>query len=238
MPIMLNMPGMSSASRPDRRRRAAIASLVSLPVLIFLATPVHAEKRVVVNGRVLAATGEGMASWPVSLLATQRYVEISTYTSGGKVTEVAATSTDANGYFSFDVPRKRGYHFLFLRLSDPARLDAVRYLKPADIEITAQVRRGGLATVEATIQNHPDWPEVERRITEAGGELTPRGRILRSLGLPEKTAQSEAGEEEWWYFTRGVVYLFRGPEPVGSRRFDPVVPPGGASASQPKREAS
>ncbi len=206
--------------------------------MILLAAPAQAEKRVVVNGRVLAETGEGMASWPVSLLATQRYVEISTYTSGGKVTEVAATATDANGYFTFDVPRKRGYHFLFIRLSDSGRLDTVRYLKPADIEITAQVRRGGLASVEAFIKTHPDWPEVERRIAEAGGDLTPRGRILRSIGLPEKTSQSEAGEEEWWYFTRGVVYLFRGAEAVGSRRFDPVVPPGAASTPSQEREAS
>jgi hypothetical protein len=228
---------MSSAPRPAARR-AAIASFASLTLMALLAPPVHAEKRVVVNGRVLAESGQGMPSWPVSLLATSRYVEISSYTSGGKVTEVAATATDANGYFTFDVARKRGYHFLFLRLSDPARLDTVKYLKPADIEITAQVRRGGLANVEAIIKTHPDWPEVDRRIKDAGGELTPRGRILRSIGLPEKIAQSEMGEEEWWYFTRGVVYLFRGAEAVGSRRFDPVVPPGAASTPDEQREGS
>ena len=228
---------MPSPPRPAARR-AAIASLATIPVMILLSAPAQAEKRVVVNGRITAETGEGMASWPVSLLATQRYVEISTYTSGGKVSEVSATATDANGYFSFDVPRKRGYHFLFIRLSDPERLDTVMYLKPADIEITAQVRRGGLATVEAVIKTHPDWPEVERRIAEAGGALTPRGRILRSIGLPEKVAQSEAGEEEWWYFTHGVVYLFRGAEAVGSRRFDPVVAPGGASTPSQEGGAS
>jgi len=238
MPIMLNMPGMQSMSSAARITCRAITALPVLPLLVLFATPAFAEKRVVVNGRVLSSSGAGMPGWPVSLLATQRYIEISSYTSGGKVTEVAATSTDANGYFSFDVPRKRGYHFLFVRLSDPERLDTVRYLKPEDIEITAQVRRGGLATVEATIQDHPDWPEVDRRIREEGGDLTPRGRILRSLGLPEKVSRSEAGEDEWWYFTRGVVYLFRGAEAVGSRRFDPVVPPGGGATPPQEREAS
>lgn len=213
------------------RRRSMRPFLPLLILASWLAAPAPAmavDKRVVVQGRVLSEAGEGLAGWPVQLIATQRYVEFSKYSTGGNVLVAANVTTDPQGYFSIDVPRQRGYQFWFVRFNDPQQLDVIQYEAPADVEITGEVRRGRVATVDKTIRQHPDWPEVQRRIAEAGGESTPRGKILRALGLPEKITHGElSSDEEWWYFTKGIVYTFRGAEAIGSRRFEPVTEPGG-----------
>ena len=204
------------------------SSLLCITLLATIATANAAQKRIVVQGRVLLDSGQGLAGWPVIMIATQRYVEFSKYTSGGKVDAVATTRTDRNGYFTFDVPRKRGYHYWFLRFIEPESFDSVKYILPDDIEITALARRGRLVEVGKTISYHPDWPEVERLISEAGGRHTAKGEILSAIGLPEKRADnSVSGEEEWWYFTKGIVYMFRDNEPTGLRRFEPVKRPAG-----------
>ncbi|HKY31603.1 MAG TPA: hypothetical protein VJV23_03620 [Candidatus Polarisedimenticolia bacterium] len=206
------------------------SALALLAILAAAATPAGAAGvRVTAQGRVLGPDGSPMAGWPVQLIGTQRYLEFKQRTSGGAVATVARTATDANGYYSIDVPRQRRFQFWFLRFHDAAHLDTIKYLPPADVEITADVRRDRAARVETAVRHHPDWEEVERRVAAAGGESTQRGNILRTLGLPEKSSRDEvSGVEEWWYFTKGIVYTFRGGEPVGSRRFEPVTPPGSA----------
>ena len=206
-------------------RALAILTVGVIP-LAQADNPVAREKRVVIQGRVLSETGEGLANWPVLMVATQRYLEFSKYSSGGDVLNAARATTDRNGYFSIDVPKTRGFQFWFVRLVDPGVFDTIKYLPPEDVEVTSEVRKGLVAQIETTVKFHPDWAEVERRIAQAGGPETPKGKILRSIGLPEKTVETPT-QEEWWYFTRGVVYNFRGDEPAGSRRFDPVKPPTG-----------
>lgn len=214
-------------ARSTAIRVPAALAVIALAAAIWPGPAARAgDRRVVVQGRVLAESGDGMAGWPVQLIATQRYVELGSRSSGGGVATLARTTADASGYFSFDLPKERGYQFWFLRFVDPQHLDPIRYLPPPDIEVTDDVRRHRVAAVQVTIRVHPDWAEVQRRIAEAGGESTPRGKILRVIGLPEKSVRDEiSGEEEWWYFTKGVVYTFRGPEPTGTRRFEPVAPP-------------
>ena len=205
-----------------------LAQAAALALPAPLGGPAASEKRVTAQGRLISEKGEPLAGWPVTLIATQRYVEFSKFTSGGDIVTAASGLTDAGGYFSLDVPKDRRFQFWFLRFIDPATFDAVRFQAPGDLEITADARRGRVAQVELTIKFHSDWAEVERRISAAGGETTPKGKILRTLGLPEKLAAGEAStEEEWWYFTKGIVYIFRGAEPIGSRHFDPVKPPPG-----------
>jgi len=178
------------------------------------------------QGRIVDDTGVGKGDWPVSLIATQRFVELKRFHSGGSVTVVAQTRTDAQGYYRFDLERARGYHYWFLRFVDPAHLDPVVWLPPPDIEITRDAKRDRPASVDVQLRHHPDWAEVERQIAQTGGETTSRGRILRTLGLPEKDSLDPVtGDQEWWYFTKGVMYTFRGGISSGSHRFDPVLPP-------------
>lgn len=208
-------------------RRSKLAGGIFVVLACLCANPVDAAKRIQVQGRVILESGEGLADWPVQLIATQRFFSFSKFSAGGKVVTVARTRTDADGYFTFDVARKRGYRFWFLRFLDPSTFDTVKYRVPADREITEEIRHGRIASLEETILYHPDWPEVERRIKEAGGEATPQGKILRSLGLPEKSTPLTSGEVEWWYFTKGIVYTVRGSRVVGSRWFEPVTAPPG-----------
>jgi len=225
--------------RVARHRRSA-ALVAALCALVGLSAPpwpdaaFGAEKRARAQGRVLTSTGDPLAGWPVMLISTQRYLELGSRKSGGRVVTVGSAVTDASGYFSFDVPKEKGYQFWFLRFVDPSHLDPVMYLPPEDVEITADIRRGRVASVEKSIAWHPDWAEVQRRIEEQGGEATEKGKILRAIGLPEKTQHDPvSGVEEWWYFTKGILYTFRGSESAGTRRFDPVSPPPG-----PRSEAS
>jgi hypothetical protein len=214
------------------RRSAVIPALAILAVVLagsdLRALSLTGERHIVVQGRIMSASGEAMPGWPVQLIATQRYLELSRHTSGGAVATLARAVTDESGYYSIDIPRDRRYQFWFLRFADPERLDTVKYLPPEDHEITAMARRGRVASVQTTIRLHPDWPEVERRVAEAGGPSTEKGRILLTLGLPEKAvpaASSGSGPEEWWYFTKGILYTFHGGGPSGARRFEPVRPP-------------
>jgi hypothetical protein len=199
---------------------------------LLFATPappaLGVEKHVVAQGRVLLASGEGIPGWPVQLIATQRYIELKHFSSGGDVVTAARATTDANGYFSIDIPKDHHFQFWFLRFVEAGTLDTVKYLSPEDVEITADVRRSRVASVEKTIKLHPDWPEVERRVAQAGGESSERGHILRTLGLPEKSLRDEAtGAEEWWYFTKGIVYTFQAAGSSSERHFEPVAPPKG-----------
>lgn len=201
------------------------------------------ERHIIVQGRVLGPDGKGMGGWPVALIGTQRYLEFSHRATGGDIATVARSVTDAAGYFTIDVPRERKYQFWFLRYADPAHLDAVKHLAPPDQEITTLMRGGRVAVVEAAVQFHPQWLELERLVSESGGAASEKGKILLALGLPEKRATGAAAEpdvdEEWWYFTKGVVYSFRGSEPITLRRFEPVKPPAGTAsgaAGAPPRE--
>jgi len=221
-------PPTSREPRAARRCRVAATALgVAAAILLASATHAEAARRISVQGRVVTDAGEPLGNWPVTLIATQRFIEIRSFTSGGRIQTVAETTTDAHGFYSIDVDRKRGWHYLFLRYSDPERTDGVQFAKPDAVEITADVRRGRVAEAELVVRYHPDWPEVERRLADVGGKSTPKGKILRQLGLPEKKVQNGSGEEEWWYFTHGVMYVFRGSEAVGSRQFEPVQPPAG-----------
>src|SRR5262249_39326279 len=148
------------------------------------------------------------------------------FSSGGDVVIAARLATDANGYYTVDIPKDRHFQFWFLRFAEAGSLDTVKYVPPEDVEITTEVRRARVAGVDKMILIQRDWPESQGRIDERGGESTEKGRVLRSLGLPEKNVRDDAtGSEEWWYFTKGIVYTFHGSESMGERRFEPVKAP-------------
>lgn len=233
------MPRPSAGRDPGSRRLPIPAwSLIGLAMLgpaaftgpqgaLAAGRPLRAQ------GRVLDETGAGLGGWPVLLLATQRYITLNRFTSGGDVAVAGRTTTDAQGYFSFDLEKSRGYHYWFLRFTDPTHFDPVVWDAPGDVEITKDVKRRRAAMVEVRLRHHASWREVEKRIALSGGESTPRGRILRALGLPEKEAgDPAAGSEEWWYFTKGVLYVFRGADSPELHRFEPVPPPPTALASR------
>lgn len=220
------------ALRPARRlTRAALAALLVSACPLAVGEASAAPATVHAQGRVLGPEGTGRSGWPVELIATQRFIELSHFKSGGEVAVLGRTTTDPQGYFSFSIERPRGYHFWFLRFSGSAVEDPVVWQVPPDIEITRDAKRGRAADVQVQLLYHADWPEVERRIAAEGGPATERGRILRTLGLPEKFGRDPvSGAEEWWYFTRGIMYAFGGGGAAAMHRFEPVTPPGAVQA--------
>jgi len=197
------------------------------------------EKRVHVQGRIADPEGKGLSAQIVRLFKTRRSFRIQKFSSGGQIAEAARVTSDENGFFEIDVPHDRAFDDYYLRFYDPAAFDLVQYRLPSDREITKEIRRGETIRLDVTFERQPMWGDVVRRL-EAAGPDSPKGRVLRSMGLPEREMKGEGPDgprEEWWYHTRGVVYFFRDGRPAGFRRFDPVAPaapgPGSSGAEAP-----
>lgn len=177
-----------------------------------------------VQGRVVDPSGQGVAGSPARLFKTRRSLSIGRFSSGGQVTEAARTVTDGNGYFEIEIPRDRSYDDYFLRFHDAETFDRVKYRLPEDREITKELKREPPLILEQALQHHPQWEEVQERIKQVGAD-SPQGRILRSMGIPEREMSGtgpDGPRTEWWYHTRGIVYFFRDGAPAGSRSFEPV----------------
>jgi len=209
-----------SSVRPSR----AAAALVTLALAAGGPAAQAAGRSVRVQGRILDPDGRGVAGQTVRIFKTRRGITLPKFSSGGQVAEAARAATDENGFYEISVARDRSFDDYFLRFYDPVGFDVVRFALPPDREITSDLKRGETLHVDLTLSLNPDWPEVGRRLEELG-EDSPKGRILRSLGLPEREAPGvgpDGPREEWWYHSRGVVYFFRDGRPAGSRRFEPV----------------
>lgn len=183
-----------------------------------------AWSRIQVRGRVVDEAGRGVAGMTVRVIMTSRAVELPKFSSGGKVSEAGRATTDANGFYEIDAPRDRTFDDYYLRFHDPATFDAVRWLPPPDRDITPDLRRGEWIQADVALGLRPDWPLVTGRLA-LFGEDSPRGRILRAMGIPEREgpgAGPDGPREEWWYYSRGVVYYFRDGRSAGFRRFEPV----------------
>ncbi|MBI3448416.1 MAG: hypothetical protein HY049_05800 [Acidobacteria bacterium] len=215
---------------PARARRRvpparSVAFCVALAASAALASSAAAaEKLVDVRGRVTSPDGLGAAGQTVRLIKTRRQVTLGRFESGGQIAEAARVATDADGFYQISVPRDRSFDAYYLRFYDPNSFDTVQYRLPADREITHDLKHAGTLRIDLAMEWNPSWPETSRRVAAEGAD-TPRGRILRTLGVPEREEQGigpEGPREEWWYHSRGVVYFFREGRPAGSRRFEPV----------------
>jgi len=179
-----------------------------------------------VQGRIIDQEGRGAPGQSVRLIQTRRQISLGRMQSGGQVAEAGRVVTDAEGFYHLSVPRDRSFDAFYLRFYDPNGFDSVEYRIPADREITHELRHQGTLRIDLTLERSPTWAEVSSRIGAMGAD-TPKGKILRALGLPEREGQGtgpDGPREEWWYYERGVVYFFRDGLPAGSRRFDPVTP--------------
>lgn len=209
--------------------------MAALLAALTLAVPAAAaaERMIIVQGRISDPEGRGVPGQSVRLFKTRREISLGRMNSGGQVAEAARVATDASGFYELSIPRDRSFDDFYLRFYDPNGFDSVQYQLPPDREITGDLKHGGTLRVDLTLQRAPSWPEIARRIGAAGAD-SPKGKILRALGLPEREGQGagpDGPREEWWYHARGVVYFFRDGRPAGSRRFDPVTPSPAATAA-------
>jgi hypothetical protein len=197
-----------------------------LALVLTAPTAAAAERMIDVQGRITDEGGRGAPGQSVRLFKTRRQISLGRMQSGGQVAEAARVTTDAEGFYHLTIPRDRSFDAYFLRFFDPNAFDSVEYRLPPDREITHDLKHRGTLRVDVTLELNPSWAEVSRRIEALGAE-SPKGKILRALGPPEREgpgAGPDGPREEWWYYERGVVYFFRDGTPAGSRRFDPVTP--------------
>lgn len=210
--------------RDGRRAPATAAAIVAVALLAAGFPTAAAEPRVHVQGRLVDQDGKGVSGASVRLIKTKREITLPKFTSGGQIAEAARVETDAGGFYEIDVPRDRSFDDYYLRFHDPATFDSVQYEMPPDREITRDLKRGETLHVDVTLVRRAEWTAVAGEI-EAEGADSPKGKILRSMGLPERRMSGvgpEGPREEWWYHSRGVVYFFKDGKAAGYRKFDPV----------------
>lgn len=175
-----------------------------------------------VRGRVTDAQGEGVAAVPVRILATRRVVRFLTVESRPAETQLNSTSTDANGFYEMVVSKNREYDFYFLRFYDPVQFDGIRFSLPADVEITSRIDKRRPVVEDLALKDSPEWEAVQRLVKLYGRDST-RGRIIRDLGVPDRTERSPGAgnleRETWWYETVGVAYIIEDGQVIERKTF-------------------
>ncbi len=210
--------------RDGWRRGSVLAALL----LAGCATAEIAEKRVV-TGTVTDEEGKPVVGTPVLLVARGLDLRLLRFEYEETGRKEARTVTDESGRYRVEiVPADLGNN-LHLFFYDREGFDRVRYTLPDSIDITARLEREAVVAIDQVLHTHPRWREVEARLREYGPD-SPRGRVLRQLGLPERRQQEGTGGQEleiWWYYGRGISYRFVGGELVGTFQFEPIpaVPP-------------
>ena len=181
---------------------------------------------VVIRGTVKDQGGSPLAEYPVRLIKTKTILNLLHFSTDSQQQEEGRTLTDASGRFEMKLVPDRKYDYFYLRFYDPKSFDPVRYSVPGDLDITRRIKTGTEVVVDGVIRDHPDWPTVDGMIREFGPGSN-RGRILRSLGLPERreTFPDAPGRENWWYYAKGICYQMSSDAVLKIRRYDPVLPP-------------
>jgi len=207
-----------------RHGLAAVFLMMSATLLLPAAAQAAWGKptKILVRGRVTDTQGQGVADVPVRVLATRRVVRFLTVESRPAETEMTATTTDANGFYELVVSKDRDYDFYFLRFYDPVKFDGVRFARAADVEITARIDKRRPVVEDLVLQDSPEWEAVQRLVKLYGSDST-RGRIIRELGVPDRTERSTGPDqlerETWWYETAGVAYVIQDGQVVERKLF-------------------
>lgn len=212
-------------------RRAGWRSVGALAAL-FLAAPAlpaappDPAGEVSIRGTILDSSGKPLSGYPVRLIKTKTTLNLLHFSTGSQQVEYGRTETDAEGRFELKVLADPKFDYFYLRFYDPKTFDPVRYSVPADLNITKSFKSRPEVLADAVIHDHPDWSKVESMLAEFGAQSN-RGKILRSLGLPERreTFADSPGKETWWYYAKGLCYQLQGDQVLRLRNFDPVLPP-------------
>jgi hypothetical protein len=209
--------------------RPTISQVVVTLLVMGLAgcATVHIAERRVITGRITDQQGRPVAGTPV--LVVGRTLELG---AGFDYRQLDRRQlkvlTDQDGRYTAEfLPKDLGNNFYLFFYAEEG-FDGVRYQRPEPIDVTSRLRELRELRFDLVLLDHPNWNEVQRRITTYGtGSM--RGKVLRQLGLPERVERG-AGEEPsetWWYYSKGISYRFAGPLIESSYTFEPIrgVPP-------------
>jgi hypothetical protein len=205
---------------------AAMILLLAAPLPAQEAAPGTSTAEIVIRGTLKDQSGAPMADYPVRLIKTKTTLNLLHFSTGSRQVEYGRGTTDAEGRYELKVSPDPKFDYFYLRFYDPKSFDPVRYSVPADVDITKTFKTRPEVTVDAVIQDHPDWAKVSDMLGQLGADSN-RGKILRRLGLPERrqTFADSPGRENWWYYAKGLCYQLQGDQVLNLRKFDPVLPP-------------
>jgi hypothetical protein len=162
----------------------------------------------------------------VRLLKSRSLVELGGLKSRDQHVEELRVTTDEHGFFEFDFQVDPAFPYYFLRFYDPKTFDAVKYLLPADQDISRKAKKGGRVQATVVLRHHPDWPQVQALVDEHGpGSHV--GQVLRSLGLPTKKTPQGPGRELWTFEKAGVAYVVEGSKILETHRLQAAAPGAG-----------
>lgn len=226
--------------KPGWRSVALAAGLLAAAALQGReARAARPETIVTVRGVVTDASGAAVAGHTVRLIKTRTIHKLKAPRSQDQGVEEKRAMTDGEGRFELEFALDPSFPAYFVRFFDPALFDAVKYLVPSDLEITRQSEKGGVVEAHAVLRFQPDWPQVKTLIAEYGA-ASPRGQILRSLGLPKRKEDLGEGRELWIFEAAGVSYVIEGEKVVETRKTGSGGPSEsaapGASPAQPDPE--
>jgi hypothetical protein len=201
-------PGRTLAEIGMTRRVPSALALLFLAFALPLSSASAAGEAETssIEGQVFDHSGAPVGEVPVRILMTRRVLRLGDLSLEDDVAEGPATRTDAGGFFRIRWAPDPVYDYFYLRFYDAESFDAVRYALPVDEDITLRVRSGRPVIVNRQLADASTWPELRREIDRVGGEDTPRGEILRALGMPDQVVTLEGGLVEWRYERAGVRY--------------------------------
>jgi len=202
--------------------------LLVASVLCFAAASgageVGEEPRVILEGQVFDTSGSPVPGVPVRVLMSRRVLALTDFSLRDEFAEGPATRTGATGFFRLELTAHPDYDFYYLRFYDTTTFDAVRFALPRDEDITDRVRDRRDVIVQRQLDDAPHWPAVRREVQRVGGVDSPRGRILRTLGLPDDVVRLPDGRSEWRYERAGVRYILRDGEVLERVALEAAVP--------------
>ena len=200
--------------RSCRLAGAALAScaLVALPAPAQAQAPAPAAGQTRLEGQAFDRSGASLTG--IAVRARLRTEKATLPWKPIEVSErvVASAVSDATGFFTLTLADADLEGTLLLRCGDPASWDTIRYAPPAERDVTARVRKGRAAVVNCVLEDAAGWNQLAREINQVGGLRTPRGKVLRSRGLPPETVTLVDGVVEWRY--PDAAFRFRGAELV------------------------
>jgi len=207
-----------------RRAFSAVVALVALSLAVPAAAGWGKARQLVVRGQVTDERGTGVEGTAVRVIATRRVVKFLTVESRPAEKELGSTISGPNGFYELSVPKVRDYDFYFLRFFDGEQFDSVRFATPPDIEITQQIKKRRPVIQDIHLPRAAGWDAVTRLVDLYGAEST-RGKIVRQLGVPERTERDTAAghpeREIWWYDRAGVAYVIEDGEVLERKLFQP-----------------
>ena len=222
------------AIAPFAGTRVTLCAALVLAVAALAPPAARAEREgplVTLSGNVRDVSGAPVPGSTVRVLKTRTVYSLKSH-SYDQGAEENRTMSGADGAYKIDFPLDPAFRSYFVRFYDPKVFDAVKYRIPPDIDVTKKIREGGAIQADIVLQFQATWPEV-KRLVEEYGPASPRGQIVRTLGLPSRRPAEAEGREIWVYEAAGVSYVVEGEKIVETHKIPVNAPPAEAPAIQP-----